>query len=72
MNFAATSLSAISYGTILLRQRGGGEVALSETSLPCRLCQEQVAVVVQERAFIEVPFKGRLKNLVRPFRVSGW
>ena len=36
----------------------GGEVALSAASLPCRLCQEQVAVVVQERAFIEVPFKG--------------
>ena len=36
----------------------GGEVALSAASLPCRLCQEQVAVMVQERAFIEVPFKG--------------
>jgi len=35
----------------------GGEVALSAASLPCRLCQEQVAVMVQERAFIEVPFK---------------
>ena len=32
--------------------------ALSAASLPCRLCQEQVAVMVQERAFIEVPFKG--------------
>ena len=36
----------------------GGEVALSAASLPCRFCQEQVAVMVQERAFIEVPFKG--------------
>ena len=36
----------------------GGEVALSAASLPCRLCQEQVAVMVQERSFIEVPFKG--------------
>lgn len=36
----------------------GGEVALSAASLPCRFRQEQVAVMVQERAFIEVPFKG--------------
>ena len=35
----------------------GGEVALSETSLPCRLCQEQVAGVREERAFVEVPLK---------------
>ena len=35
----------------------GGEVALSAASFPCRFCQEQVAVMVQERAFIEMPFK---------------
>ena len=49
----------------------GGEVALSAASLPCRFCKEQVAVVVQERAFIEVPFKtpGQETKLV-PFRVG--
>ena len=49
----------------------GGEVALSAASLPCRLCQEQVAVVVQERSFIEMPFKtpGQEAKFV-PFRVG--
>ena len=35
----------------------GGEVALSAASFPCRFRQEQVAVMVQKRAFIEMPFK---------------
>ena len=49
----------------------GGEVALSAASLSCRLCQEQVAVMVQERAFIEMPFKtpGQETKLV-PFGVG--
>ena len=49
----------------------GGEVALSAASLPCRLRQEQVAVMVQERAFIEMPFKtpGEETKPV-PFRVG--
>ena len=39
---------------------------------PCRLCQEQVTVMVQERAFIEVPLKTPGQELSSSFPVSGW
>ena len=56
MNFAAASLSVISCGHNPAPAEGG-EIAMSAASLPCGLCQEQVTVMVQERAFIEMPFK---------------
>lgn len=49
----------------------GGEVTLSAASFPCRFRQEQVAVMVQKRAFIEMPFKtpGQETKLV-PFGIG--
>ena len=70
-NFVTVSLSVISCGTILPRQ-SVGEVALSAASFFGRLGQEQVAVVVQERAFVEMPLKTPGQEAEPSFSVSGW